>query len=197
LTAFFHKKLWNQPIAAWHPLGYIYDLTIEELSSLCTGQSIQLCYQQLHAIFEAILETLLEARQPHVLDGIELTLGGITRKVVNLKVPIAFISGDIQGGNKIVHVVHHVTPTKSNDYSISAISMGWMPTIPPFVVCKWMIMSRIQALVENQEYDKLDSIIQYHVHNAWFLLDSSGCHSHRGLFSAVCLVEALHAMENG
>jgi hypothetical protein len=66
-----------------------------------SGQLVHLCYQQLHAIFEAtILETLLEAQQLHAFDNIVLTLGGIS-KCVNLKIPVVFIIGDMQGGDKI------------------------------------------------------------------------------------------------
>jgi hypothetical protein len=46
------------------------------------GQSIHLKNHRLHAIFEAILEALLEAHQPHVLNYIVLTLGGITKPLV-------------------------------------------------------------------------------------------------------------------
>jgi hypothetical protein len=190
-TTLFNQKLRNQPIA-WRPLGYIYDLTIEESNSMKAGQSIHLKYQRLHAIFEAILETLLEAQQPHVLDNIVLTLGGITKRV-NLKVPIAFIIGDMQGGDKICAC----SPCYSNKMQrlCRKCNIRGCDADDPFVTCKRMVMSRIQALVENNEYDKLDAINQYHVHNAWFPLDYGG--DRFGIFSAAAVVEALHALENG
>ena len=36
---------------------------------------------------------------------------------------------------------------------------------------------------------------QYHVHNAWFDVDSGGCPYE--IFSTACLVVALHALDNG
>jgi hypothetical protein len=58
-----------------------------------------------------------------------------------------------------------------------------------------MIMAHIKACVINDEYEKLDKINQYHVRNAWFEVCYGGCKY--GIFSAACLVEALHVMENG
>jgi hypothetical protein len=190
-TTLFNQKLRNQPIA-WRPLGYIYDLTIEESNSMKSGQSIHLKYQRLHAIFEALLATLLEAQQPGILDNIQLTLGGIT-KIVNLKIPICFIIGDMQGGDKICAC----SPCYSNKMQrlCRKCNIKGSEADDPFVVCKRMIMARIQALVENQEYAKLDAINQYHVRNAWFPLDYGG--DRYGIFSAAAVVEALHALENG
>jgi hypothetical protein len=190
-TTLFNQKLRNQPIA-WRPLGYIYDLTIEESDSMKAGQSSHLKYQRLHAIFEVILETLLDAQQPHALDNITLTLGGVT-KCVNLKVPIAFIIGDMQGGDKICSC----SPCYSNRMQrlCRKCNIKGSEADDPFVKCKRMIMSKIQKLVENGDFESLDQINQYHVKNAWFLMDYGG--DKYGIFSAACVVEALHALENG
>jgi hypothetical protein len=190
-TTLFNQKLRNQPLA-WRPLGYIYDLTIDESNSMREGQSIHLKYQRLHAIFETILATLLEAQQPHALDGINVSLGGVT-KCVNLKVPICFIIGDMQGGDKICSC----SPCYSNTMQrlCRKCNVKGSDADDPFFKCKRMIMSRIQQLVVDGEYEKLDNINQYHVHNAWFPLDYGGCKY--GIFSAACVVEALHALENG
>jgi hypothetical protein len=63
------------------------------------GQSIYLKYQRLHAIFEAILVTLLEAQQRHVLDNIVLTLGGITKCVLILKYQLCCSKRSSKDGN--------------------------------------------------------------------------------------------------
>jgi hypothetical protein len=76
-TTIFNQKLRNTSIA-WRPLGYIYYLSIEESASIYNAQMSHLCYQRLHAIFKIILEALLNAQLSHALDGIELTLGGVT-----------------------------------------------------------------------------------------------------------------------
>ncbi len=53
-----------------------------------------------NSYFKVLLETLLDAQLPNALDGIELTLGGVT-KTVNTHVPVNFIIGNMQGGDKI------------------------------------------------------------------------------------------------
>jgi hypothetical protein len=65
----------------------------------------------------------------------------------------------------------------------------------PYKQCHQMIMLCIQQLVIGGDYEKLDSIIQYHVHNTWLDIAYGECWY--GIFSAACPVEALHALENG
>jgi hypothetical protein len=45
----------------------------------------------------------IDAQQLHALDGIEIMLGGASKKV-NRKVLVAFIIGDMQGGDKMMHL---------------------------------------------------------------------------------------------
>jgi hypothetical protein len=78
LTTIFNQKLCNQYIA-WHPLGYIYDLSIDELVSIHYAQMAHLKNHHLHAILNVILETLV-AQSPNALDGIELTLGDVKKQ---------------------------------------------------------------------------------------------------------------------
>jgi hypothetical protein len=73
---------------------------IDETASLHNAQMSHLKCQHLHSIFKVILETLLDAQSPHVLDGVGLNLGGVT-KTVNIFVPANFIIGDMQDGDKI------------------------------------------------------------------------------------------------
>ena len=65
----------------------------------------------------------------------------------------------------------------------------------PFIECEKIEMKPIQQMVERNEFDELDAMNQYHVHNAWFDVDFGGCPY--GIFSAACPVEALHALDNG
>jgi hypothetical protein len=190
-TTIFNQKLRNQSIA-WRPLGYIYDLSIDETASIHNAQTSHLKYQRLHAIFKVILETLIDAQAPNALNGIELTLGGVT-KTVNLSVPVNFIIGDMQGGDKICAC----SPCYSNKMQrlCRKCNVKGEDADDPFVKCRRMIMANIQAWVVDGEYEKLDNINQYHVHNAWFEVGYGGCKY--GIFSAACPVEALHALENG
>ncbi len=45
-TTIFNQTLQNKSIA-WRPLGYIYDLTIDESASIHNAQTSHLRYQQL------------------------------------------------------------------------------------------------------------------------------------------------------
>jgi hypothetical protein len=119
-------------------------------------------------------------------DAITLTLGGIT-KVVNIMVPINFIIGDMQGGDKICAC----SPCYSNkmQHLGHKYNVKGSHADDPYVKCCCMIMSCIQSLVVNNEFDRLDQINQYHVHNAWFDVSYGGCKY--GIFSTACPVEAL------
>jgi hypothetical protein len=166
-TTIFNQKLRNTAVA-WRPLGYIYDLSIDESASIHNAQSSHLHYQRLHNIFKAILEMLVDAQAPHALDRIELTLGGVT-KTVNMHVPVNFIIGDMQGGDKICAC----SPCYSNKMQrlCRKCYVKGSDADNPFVKCRRMIMAHIQARVINGEFQKLDNINQYHVHNAWFDVD--------------------------
>ena len=50
-------------------------------------------------------------------------------------------------------------------------------------------------MVEQNDTEQLKALNQYNVKNAWFDVDFGGCPY--GIFSAACLVEPLHALENG
>ena len=56
--------------------------------------------RRFHAILKTVLASMVGAQQPHALDGIQLQLGGFS-KCVNLKTPVSFIIGDMQGGDKM------------------------------------------------------------------------------------------------
>jgi hypothetical protein len=161
-TTIFNQKLRNTAVA-WRPLGYIYDLSIDESASIHNAQSSHLRYQRLHNIFKAILETLVDAQAPHALDGIELTLGGVT-KTVNIHVPVNFIIGDMQGGDNIF-ACSHCYCNKMQHLCRKCNGNVW-DAYNPVLKCRCMIMAHIQAWVINGEYKKLDNINQYHVHNA-------------------------------
>ena len=51
-------------------------------------------------LYAAVLESFIEAQQPEFLHNFELTLEK-HKKMVNLKIPLAFIIGDAQGGDNV------------------------------------------------------------------------------------------------
>ena len=65
----------------------------------------------------------------------------------------------------------------------------------PQVVCQRIVSHDIEDMVTQKDHEKLHSLNQYCVQNAWFNVDYGGCPY--GIFSAACPVEPLHALENG
>src|SRR5687767_5117117 len=99
-TTIFDCKTRNQA-HAWKPLGYIpierSYYSKEQWSNMKkTVKSIRA-----NVIFDTVLQTFREAQKENALSNIPLTLGNKT-KIVNVKVPLAFIIRDIQGGDGIV-----------------------------------------------------------------------------------------------
>jgi hypothetical protein len=64
-------------------------------------------------IFKTLLASIIEAQEAGALDDIPISFGGIT-KIVNLKVPVIFIIGDMQGGDKICCTTFHYSITFKN-----------------------------------------------------------------------------------
>ena len=56
--------------------------------------------ERLHAVFRTLLESFIEAQNEGLLDNVTVTLGG-QQRIVNLRIPVVFIIGDMQGGDKI------------------------------------------------------------------------------------------------
>ena len=98
-TTILNQQTRNLPIA-WRPLGYVNDLTLLQTPSISSKQSGDEKAARLHAIFKTILGSLIDAQQPGALDNIPLKLGGFL-KTDNLKVPLQFIIGGMQGGDKM------------------------------------------------------------------------------------------------
>ena len=98
-TSILNQQTRNLPIA-WHTLGYLNNLTLIQLSPEDKDLSKELKAERLHPIFKNILATLIEAQESGVLDDIPLLVGDET-KIVNLKVPVIFIIGNMQGRDKI------------------------------------------------------------------------------------------------
>jgi hypothetical protein len=190
-TTIFNQKLRNKS-SAWRPLGYIYDLNIVDSKQERKGQSNEYKGNRLHAIFSTVLQSFIDAQTSGLLDNITVTLGGVER-VVNLRIPCAFIIGDMQGGDKIC--------CSSAGYSNKMARLCRKCNVrgdqsgDPFVECKRMSMLKILELVNSNNANALKAINQYNVHSAWFDVGYGGCRF--GIFSAACPVEALHALENG
>ncbi len=189
-TTLFSQELRNQPLA-WYPLGYVYDISAVQPSSLSSSNK-HLKYSRLHAIFRAILYTFVEAQAKDALNNCPVTFGQQT-KIVDILIECSYIIGDMQGGDKLC-----ATPAcYSNKMArlCRACDVSGADSGRADVVCKRIVQEDIMDMLRNNEHAKLDAINQYHVNNAWFEVSFGG--DKHGIFSAACPVEALHALENG
>jgi hypothetical protein len=103
-TLILNQKTRNLPIA-WPSLGYINHLSLLQSSPEDKNLSKEVKAERQHAIFKTILATAIEAQQSGALDDIPLIFGNDT-KLANLKVPVIFIIGDMQGGCKICCTIY-------------------------------------------------------------------------------------------
>ncbi len=190
-TSILNQKMRNLPIA-WRTLGYINNLSYIQSAAEAQTQTKELKAERLHAIFKTILASLIEAQQSGALHNIPLQLGGITKKV-NLKVPVIFIIGDLQGGDKICCT----TCAYSNKLKrlCRKCNVRGDQSGDPLVQCQKISMVKVIDLVKNNRQDILDGFNQYNVYNAWYDVSYGGCRF--GIFSAACPIEPLHSVENG
>ena len=144
-------------------------------------------------LYEIVLQSFKQAQQAGALNNVELTLGSCT-KMVNLKVPLAFIIGDIQGGDAICG--------RSAYYGPDARRICRMCDATPAVYnakesiqCKLLIMEDMKQLCINKDSKKLYDLMQYPTWQAFYDIDYGGLPG--GVFTAACPPEALHSLENG
>ena len=98
-TTLFDYKTRNKA-QAWRPLGYIPIEKNFHSSAQWKKMDRNLKSTRENLFYETVLQSFIEAQKDGALDGVPLTLGNKT-KMVNFKVPLAFIIGDIQGGDNI------------------------------------------------------------------------------------------------
>ena len=65
----------------------------------------------------------------------------------------------------------------------------------PNIECAHLKSSENEGYIQQRNTEELQNLNQYCVENVWFKVDFGGCPY--GIFSAVCPVEPLHAVENG
>jgi hypothetical protein len=179
-ASILNQKLRNLPIA-WRTLGYSNDLPLIQSSAEDKHFSKELKAERLHAIFKTLLASIIVAQESGALDDIPITSGGVT-KVVNLKVPVIFIIGDMQGGDKIYCTTCHYSNKLHNlccKCNVRGDESG-----DPLVQCKKVSMVRMMQLVKDNIQDILNDFNQYNVHNVWFDVSYGRCRF--GIFSAAC-----------
>jgi hypothetical protein len=93
---------------AWRPLAYIPDQDLRYLKQQCGKIPPAVKQIRNFELFNVGLKTFVAAQQTNALSHIYLQLGN-KAKHVNLKIPLAFIIGDNQGGDQILgHLIWDV-----------------------------------------------------------------------------------------
>ncbi len=85
---------------AWRPLAYIPDQDLHYSKQQRKKIPPPVKQMRLFKLFHEGLKSFTEAQQTDALNDIYLQLGN-KAKYVNLKIPLAFIIGDNQGGDQI------------------------------------------------------------------------------------------------
>jgi hypothetical protein len=127
VTSIFNQKTLNLPIT-WRTLGYINDLSLIQSSAEDKNLSKELKAERLYATFKTLLASIIEAQEAGALDDIPISFGGIT-KMVNLKAPVIFIIGDMQGETRSA-TLPVITRTNCIVYVVSAMSVVTSPVTP-------------------------------------------------------------------
>ena len=143
-------------------------------------------------MFSKILETFIFAQKTGILNNIQLTLGNVT-KIINIKVPYAFIIGDMQGGDKIccsAPSYSKILKRICHNCNVSGSDVG-----NQLVDCQYIHMDHMQQLILESNVDVLNKLCQYNVYTPFYDIDYGSCKF--GIFSAAMPVESLHALENG
>ena len=178
---------------AWHPLGYIPIEKNYYSKAQWKKMDRVLKSQRENQLYEIVLQSFKQAQKDGELDNVELRLGDQI-KMVNLKVPLAFIIGDIQGGDGICG--------RSAYYGKDARRICCMCDATPAIYdskndnkCNLLVMEDMKQLCINKDLEKLYDLMQYPNWQAFYDIDYGDLPG--GVFTAACPPEALHSLENG
>ena len=148
---------------------------------------------RLHTVFKTILKSFHDAQQGTSLNNIKLKLGQVKTKVVNLKVPLFFIIGDMKGGDQMCCT--SISYSKSLKHPCRKCNVNGSDLGNPNVVCQHISIERVKNMVLNGMSAQLNAINQKNVYTIFFELCYGG--DKYGIFSAACPVEPLHSLEAG
>ncbi len=178
---------------AWRPLAYIPDQDLHYSIQQRKKTPAAVKQIRLFKLFNAGIQSFIEAQQPEALNNIYLQLGD-KAKYVNLKIPLAFIIGDNQGGDQIAgRICHYGLHAKRISRTCDATPENYADVSKDS--CSFLVMEDIKELVLNEEWEVLESLYQAQCWNPFFDVDYGA--NKWGIFLAACPPEALHALEQG
>ena len=178
---------------SWRPLGFIYDLHILQSKTEYKKQSPEFKSLRLHAIYKAVLKSFEDAQKTDILKNKIIQFGDFPPKEVNIKVPLHYIIGDMQGGDKMCG--SSISYRDSLQRPCRKCNVLGKELGNPYTECQKIVQKKVVDLIINNENEKLKKINQMNVYIGFFDLDYGGCKF--GIFSACCPVEPLHSVEIG
>jgi cobalamin biosynthesis Co2+ chelatase CbiK len=128
---------------------------------------------RLQEIFWVVLESFKEVQDGNALNNIHLHLGKKSSKVVNLKIPLFFIIGDMQGGDKMCCTSASYSNTMKRPCrkcNVHGKDLG-----NPNKKCKKISMDYIKKLVTEEKVNDLKMLNQRNVYSPFFSLNYGGC----------------------
>ena len=148
---------------------------------------------RLFKLFSVALKSYIEAQQDGAMDNIYLVLGGKAKFVI-LKIPLAFIIGDNQGGDTIAgRTCFYGITAKRISRCCDATAENYADLSPDS--CSFLNMEDIMEMVNDEQWEELEALYQAQCWNPFFDVDYGANVS--GIFVAACPPEGLHALEQG
>ena len=148
---------------------------------------------RLFKLFSVAIQSFIDAQKEGAMDDVYLVLGDKAKSVI-LRIPLAFIIGDNQGGDSISgRICFYGITAKRISRCCDATAANYEDFSPES--CSFLNMEDIMEMVNQQRWADLDDLYQAQCWNPFFDVDYGANVS--GIFVAACPPEGLHALEQG
>ena len=178
---------------AWRPLAYIPDPDLHYSSVQKKKFAASVKQIRLFKLFSVAIQSFIDAQQEGSMDNVYLVLGGKAKYVI-LKIPLAYIIGDNQGGDTIAgRICFYGITAKRISRCCDATAENYDDMSPGS--CAFLNMEDIMEMVDHQRWQDLEDLYQSQCWNPFFEVDYGA--NPAGIFLAACPPEGLHALEQG
>ena len=116
---------------------------------------------RLHSVFKTVLQSFQDAQKGTDLNNIKVTLSKDKTKVVNIKVPLFFIIGDMKGGDQMCCT--SVSYSKSLSCTCRKCNIKGSQLGNPSIDCKKISMECVKVMLTHEMLEELKAINQKNV----------------------------------
>jgi hypothetical protein len=159
----FTLSIFNESIrnkrTSWQPLGQVYDVAQHGKGMFAKNcevprkrKAAEKCSRH-YLVVQKLLESHLQIQQQGGIHDILIELGTTRKEVVNVKVPVGLILGDMQGGDK--HCGSVVGYSKQMARLCRQCNITGDESGDPLVKCRKMSMVKIRQYVLDGEVETL------------------------------------------